>query len=151
MSDLIPKEPLPDVLLVEADRAIRFTLQALLEEMGTKVVTCPTAEDALAVLASRAWTMVICDLSLSVGAVGLEVARATLLRFPKTHVLATGVSKECASTLMNEGIRCLLPPWTAGDFCQAVSYRLSSAANEKSLDTYATKYRSLNQSDRCTG
>lgn len=83
-----------NILLVEDDLAVRWSLQALLELVGHKVIAAENGDTALARLAEADWRpdLIVCDFNLPGGMNGLEtVAKARKqLRASLPAVLLTG-------------------------------------------------------------
>ncbi len=75
------RRQLPSILLVEADRGVRLTLQQILEQSGYRVRAAATLEEALTGLQHRpdGLDAVITELNVGGSGSGLEVARAAKL------------------------------------------------------------------------
>jgi len=82
------------ILLVEDDRYLRDTLAVLLEAPGRELLSCGSAEEALALFAQRAVDVVITDIGLP-GMSGTELARRVLQAHADTWVvLSSGYPTE---------------------------------------------------------
>lgn len=83
------------ILVVDDEPRIGRMASLMLRQAGHRVVTAVTAEDAIELLATRQFDVVVTDLGLGTELNGWDVARAVKERVPATRVvLATGWGAE---------------------------------------------------------
>jgi PAS domain S-box-containing protein len=91
------------ILLVEDDEAIRLAATELLEDLGHRVVSTASAEEALEVLAVDTWDVLFTDVNLP-GISGVELAREAMRQRPGLRVIiASGYGS--AATSGEEGMK----------------------------------------------
>lgn len=103
------------ILYVEDSDDLRETIGMLLEGPGREILSCPNAEDALAVLAEREVDVVITDVSLP-GMSGTDLARKLLAEKPERWiVLCSGYAFGDAVGQFGPNVRALLKPFEPDD------------------------------------
>lgn len=100
-----------NVLYVEDSDDVREVVTALMEMSGHEVVAVPTAEDALQVLGSRRFGVLIADVSLP-GQSGVDLMRQVLPSYPEmAGILATGYGNAINPKSLGLGVRVLPKPF----------------------------------------
>lgn len=103
------------ILYVEDSDDLRDTIGMLLEGPGRDIVSCATAEEALALLAERDVDLVITDVSLP-GMSGTDLARKLLEDRPdRWVVLCSGYEFGDAVKQFGPNVRALLKPFEPDD------------------------------------
>lgn len=103
------------LLYVEDSDDLRETIGMLLEAPGREILSCPTAEDALALMAEREVDIVITDVSLP-GMSGTDLARKLLAERPERWiVLCSGYAFGDAVAQFGPNVRALLKPFEPED------------------------------------
>lgn len=131
---VVPRRPAHEtLLLVEDDEAVRAFAERVLRREGYRVVTAPTAEDALLALeaASEPVSLVITDVimpGMSGAALGREIER----RDPGMHVLYTsGYPREEMSWRgsIPPNVSFIAKPYSAADLLAAIGAILDDGAD----------------------
>jgi DNA-binding NtrC family response regulator len=76
-----------NVLVVDDEPAILWTLGEILKGCGFTVITAPNARAAKTVLSQQNFDVVITDMNMETHEAGYEVARMAVTRSPKTVVI----------------------------------------------------------------
>jgi DNA-binding NtrC family response regulator len=76
-----------NVLVVDDEPAILWTLAEILKSRGLTVITAPNARAARAVLCQQHCDVVITDMNMETREAGYEVAQMAVARSPKTVVI----------------------------------------------------------------
>ena len=111
-----PPEAAPlRALFVEDNAELREQIAWLLEEEGLQLVTCATAEEALAAYEPDRFDLVVTDVSLPVMS-GVDLARAILRRAPDAWVVfSSGYSMGKDLADFGPNVRALLKPFELQD------------------------------------
>ncbi|HME23808.1 MAG TPA: response regulator [Acetobacteraceae bacterium] len=103
--------PGPIVIIVAEDESARRMLAAeVLTEAGYTVVEAARADDALAIIKSRAVDLLFTDVQMPGSMDGLELARYVRRHWPRVAVLIAS-GNNTASTELPDGSRILRKPW----------------------------------------
>lgn len=112
----------PVVLLVDDEAHILSALQRVLRREAYDVVTTTRTEDALALLAQRAFAVVVSDQKMP-GASGIAFLREVATRFPATRrILLTGWPEEIPQRERDAArLDAILPkPWDEAELKAAI-------------------------------
>jgi CheY-like chemotaxis protein len=116
------------VLLVEDDADVRGVALAFLAALGSRVVACADAAEALTVLArGEAFDLLLSDIALGAGMRGTELARVAQERHPGLCVLlVSGFSSELldADRVAPTDWALLSKPYSRDDLAQAIGAAL---------------------------
>ncbi len=112
----------PRILVVDDESSVLFTYRMILEEKGYAVDTALTSQQAIELLGSQAYRVVLCDLSLEQDRNGFDVFENVRRNRPGTPcVLLTGyANEEVIARAENEGIAVLFKPIDVADLFQAI-------------------------------
>lgn len=77
----------PRILIVEDERAIQVALESLLRKAGYEIALASSGGEALALIQSQVFDLVITDLALGAGPTGLDVLHAVKAHRPETAVV----------------------------------------------------------------
>ena len=114
-------EPAPlRALFVEDNADLREQIAWLLEELGLSLLTCATAEEALAAYAAEHFDLLITDVSLP-GMSGVELARAVLARRPDAWVVFSSGYAMGDLSGFGPHVRALLKPFELADIERLVA------------------------------
>ena len=90
------------ILLVEDNESVRDLTEAMLEEVGARVVSVADAEAALATIDGQPFDALLTDLNLP-GMSGVALAREAAKRYPKLPIIvASGYAKATVEELRRE-------------------------------------------------
>jgi PAS domain S-box-containing protein len=120
-----PADRLPGrrVLAVDDDPRLAEMARRMLELEGHQVVVATSGEEALALLTTQAFDVVLSDLSLGGGMTGWDLAAAVKARWPTIRfVLTTGWEAELdAEAARQRGVDAILAkPYTVSDLQRAI-------------------------------
>src|SRR5271166_1594090 len=105
--------PGPIVIIVAEDESARRMLAAeVLTEAGYTVVEAARADDALAIIKSRAVDLLFTDVQMPGSMDGLELARYVRRHWPRVAVLIASGNNKPASTELPDGSRFLRKPYS---------------------------------------
>ena len=105
--------PGPIVIIVAEDESARRMLAAeVLTEAGYTVVEAARADDALAIIKSRAVDLLFTDVQMPGSMDGLELARYVRRHWPRVAVLIVSGHSNPASTELPDGSRFLRKPYS---------------------------------------
>ena len=110
----LPFRPALGPIVVEDEAALRTLAAEVLAEAGFTVVEAAHADDALAIMKSRAVDMLFADVQMPGSMDGLELARYVRRHWPRVEVLIASGNKEPSSTEMPAGSRFLHKPYSSG-------------------------------------
>ena len=102
------------VVVTEDEAAIRTLAAEVLAEAGFTVVEAAHADDALAIMESRAVNVLFTDVQMPGSMDGLELARYVRRHWPRVEVLIASGNKAPSSTEMPDGSRFLHKPYSSG-------------------------------------
>jgi len=110
------------MLVVDDENSVLFTYRMILEEKGYTVDTALTSQEAIELVTSQAYDVVLCDLSLEQNRTGFDVFDKVRGSRPGTPcVLLTGYANEdVIARAENEGIAVLFKPIDVADLFQAI-------------------------------
>ena len=110
------------MLVVDDENSVLFTYRMILEEKGYTVDTALTSQEAIELVTSQAYDVVLCDLSLEQNRTGFDVFDKVRGSQPGTPcVLLTGYANEdVIARAENEGIAVLFKPIDVADLFQAI-------------------------------
>jgi CheY-like chemotaxis protein len=112
------------VLLVEDDAEVSKVVERFLADLGCKVTSVPSAEQALLALGpTAAFDLLLTDIALGPGMRGTELATEAQLRFPDLAILLmSGFSAELleADRDAPQQWELLRKPYTRGELGQAI-------------------------------
>ena len=111
----LPFRPTPGpivVIVAEDEAALRTLAGEVLAEAGFTVVEAAHADDALAIMKSRAVDVLFTDVQMPGSMDGLELARYVRRRWPRVAVLIASGNKGPSSTEMPDGSRFLHKPYS---------------------------------------
>jgi DNA-binding NtrC family response regulator len=108
----------PQVLVVEDEAPVLLTYRLMLEDQGYEVFCALSSQDATAVLGSRRFDLVLCDLSLEQNHTGFEVFERVHKRDPEVPcVLLTGyANRETTERAEQAGITVFFKPIEIDEF-----------------------------------
>src|SRR5271166_962486 len=105
--------PGPIVIIVTEDEsALRMLATEVLTEAGYTVVEAARADDALAIMKSRAVDVLFTDVQMPGSMDGLELARHVRRHWPRVAVLIASGNKGPFSTEMPDGSRFFHKPYS---------------------------------------
>jgi CheY-like chemotaxis protein len=103
------------ILYIEDNAELRETLGILMEAEGREIVSCGSAEEALALCAAREFDVVVTDVSLP-GMSGTELARRLLQDDPQRWIaLCSGYDFGDATQKLGVNVRALQKPFEIED------------------------------------
>jgi two-component system, response regulator PdtaR len=116
----------PIVVIVTEDEALLRTFATeVLVEAGFTVVEAAHADDALAIMKSRAVDVLFTDVQMPGSMDGLELARYVRRHWPRVAVLIASGNKGPSSTEMPDRSRFLHKPYSGGrllaDICELIA------------------------------
>ena len=112
------------VLLVEDNLQVRDFAEELLKDIGCQVVSAPSGEEALSILADAKIDLVLSDVVMP-GMSGVELQRQVKQRWPDLPILlATGYSEEALET--DQRLSLVLKPYSAKDLAAAMADALGA-------------------------
>jgi len=112
------------VLLVEDNLQVRDFAEELLKDIGCQVVSAPSGEEALSILADAKIDLVLSDVVMP-GMSGVELQRQIKQRWPDLPILlATGYSEEALET--DQRLSLVLKPYSAKDLAAAMADALGA-------------------------
>lgn len=110
------------VLVVDDNKAVADSSRALLEQLGYRVATADSADEALALLAAGACqpAIVLSDIAMPGAMDGIGLARVLRERYPAMAViLATGFSRDDNDALQ-AGFHVLRKPYSMRELQEAI-------------------------------
>ena len=111
------------ILVTDDDPVIRELIVAILTEQGYEVSTARNGFEALKMIASIQYDLVISDISMPVMG-GIEFYKKIINRFPSMKdrvIFVTGNLDAGAETFIKEmGIKCILKPFNTPEVLRAV-------------------------------
>ncbi|HKW26937.1 MAG TPA: response regulator [Terriglobales bacterium] len=118
----MPKAKKPQILVVEDEASVLLTYRLMLEDQGYEVFCALSSHEAAAVLGSRRFDLVLCDLSLEQNHTGFEVFERVHKRDPKVPcVLLTGyANRETTERAEQAGITVFFKPIEIDEFLQTL-------------------------------
>jgi CheY-like chemotaxis protein len=114
-------------LLVEDEAQLCELAVAVLAETGLEVMTCESAEAALAIMQTRGGDVafVFADIRLAGVMDGVDLARSIVTLWPKARVVLTSGAAEERITNLPEGVAFLPKPWRGREVLVEVERAIS--------------------------
>ena len=120
MKHTISPPPLPPVMLVEDEPALREILTFMLEDLGAVVTSFATAAEGLAALGAHDWALVLTDVRTPGPVDGLALATTARARLPAAGVIVMSGFYEEMGRSLPMGVSFLPKPWPSESFDQLV-------------------------------
>jgi DNA-binding NtrC family response regulator len=122
------------VLIVEDDAELRALIVMLFEDSDLEIVSCDSAESALAtmLLRGRDVVMIFSDVRLPGAMDGLDLAREAKVRWPHLTVVLTSGNAGHRLQALPEGVIYMPKPWQA-DEVLALAKRARSEATRRTV------------------
>ncbi|MDG9886520.1 response regulator [Pseudomonas sp. GD04058] len=120
MKHTISPPPLPPVMLVEDEPALRAILTFMLEDLGAVVTSFATAAEGLAALSTQEWALVVTDVRTPGPVDGLALATTVRARLPAAGVIVMSGFYEEMGKPLPMGVSFLPKPWPSESFDQLV-------------------------------